>query len=32
MEPHALAFQAMGITRVAIASYYGDELNEAIVR
>jgi maleate cis-trans isomerase len=32
MEPHALALQAMGIKRVAIASYYGDELNEAIVR
>jgi len=32
MEPHALALQAMGIARVGIASYYGDELNEAIVR
>lgn len=32
MEPHAVALQAMGIKRVAIASYYGDELNEAIVR
>ncbi len=31
MEPHALALQAMGIKRVAIATYYGDELNEAIV-
>ncbi len=32
MEPHALAMQALGIQRVAIASYYGDELNQAIVR
>jgi maleate cis-trans isomerase len=32
MEPHAIALQAMSIGRVAIASYYGDELNEAIVR
>ncbi len=32
MEPHAIAMQAMGIRRVAIATYYGDELNEAIVR
>ena len=32
MEPHALALQAMGVKRVAIATYYGDELNEAIVR
>jgi maleate cis-trans isomerase len=32
MEPHALAMQAMGIRRVAIATYYGDELNQAIVR
>lgn len=31
MEPHALAMQTMGIKRVAIATYYGDELNEAIV-
>jgi maleate cis-trans isomerase len=32
MEPHALALQAMSIARVGIASYYGDELNQAIVR
>lgn len=32
MEPHVLAMQAMGIKCVAIASYYGNELNEAIVR
>jgi maleate isomerase len=31
MEPHAIAMQAMGIRRVAVATYYGDELNEAIV-
>jgi maleate cis-trans isomerase len=32
MEPHAIALQALGISRVAIASYYGPELNDAIVR
>ena len=32
MEPHALAMHSLGIQRVAIATYYGDELNEAIVR
>lgn len=32
MEPHALALQAMGARRIAVASYYGDELNQAIVR
>jgi len=32
MQPHAIALQALGIARVAIASYYGDELNDAIVR
>jgi maleate cis-trans isomerase len=32
MEPHALALLALGIQRVAIATYYGDELNDAIVR
>jgi hypothetical protein len=31
MEPHAQALVAMGIRRVAIATYYGDELNQAIV-
>jgi maleate cis-trans isomerase len=30
MEPHVIALQAIGARRVAIASYYGDELNEAI--
>src|SRR5215472_13275691 len=32
MEPHALALVALGVKRVAIATYYGDELNDAIVR
>ena len=32
MQPHAVALQTMGIKRVAIASYYGTELNDAIVR
>jgi maleate cis-trans isomerase len=32
MEPHALALLALGVKRVAIATYYGDELNNAIVR
>ena len=32
MEPHALALMALGVKRVAIATYYGDELNDAIVR
>lgn len=31
MEPHALALRAMGVRRVALATYYGDELNQAIV-
>src|SRR6267143_745768 len=31
MEPHARALLAMGVRRVAIATYYGDELNHAIV-
>lgn len=31
MEPHAAALQAMGVRRVAVATYYGDELNNAIV-
>jgi maleate cis-trans isomerase len=30
MEPHALGLMALGVKRVAIASYYGDELNNAI--
>lgn len=32
MRPHALALQRLGIRRVAVATYYGDELNDAIVR
>jgi maleate cis-trans isomerase len=32
MEPHALALVALGVRRVAIATYYGDELNDAIKR
>jgi hypothetical protein len=32
MEPHALALVALGAKRVALATYYGDELNNAIVR
>jgi maleate cis-trans isomerase len=32
MEPHALALRALGVQRVAIATYYGDELNNAIKR
>jgi len=32
MEPHALALLALGVKRVAVATYYGDELNDAIVR
>ena len=31
MEPHAIALQALGVRRVALATYYGDELNQAIV-
>ncbi len=31
MEPHALALQALGVHKVAVATYYGDELNQAIV-
>jgi len=31
MEPHGIALQAMGVRRVAVATYYGDELNQAIV-
>ena len=32
MEPHALALVALGVKRVALATYYGDELNNAIKR
>lgn len=31
MEPHAIALQALGARKVAVATYYGDELNSAIV-
>src|SRR5205814_9938242 len=31
MEPHAIALRALGVRRVAVATYYGDELNQAIV-
>jgi maleate cis-trans isomerase len=31
MEPHAIALQALGARKVAVATYYGDELNHAIV-
>lgn len=31
MEPHAVALKAMGVGRVAVATYYGEELNQAIV-
>jgi maleate cis-trans isomerase len=31
MEPHALALQALGVQRVGIATYYNDELNQAII-
>jgi maleate cis-trans isomerase len=31
MEPHAIALQTLGVRRVALATYYGSELNQAIV-
>lgn len=31
MEPHAIALQAMNVKKVAIATYYGNELNQLIV-
>ncbi len=31
MEPHAIALKAMGVRKVAVATYYGNELNQAIV-
>lgn len=31
MEPHAIALQTLGIRKVAVATYYGSELNQAIV-
>jgi maleate cis-trans isomerase len=32
MEAHAMALQALGASRVAVATYYGNELNEAVAR
>ena len=31
MEPHAIALQTLGVRKVALATYYGNELNQAIV-
>lgn len=31
MEPHAIALKSMGARKVAAATYFGDELNQAIV-
>ncbi len=31
VEPHAIALKAMGVRKVALATYYRDELNQAIV-
>ena len=31
MEPHAIALRTLGVRKVAVATYYGDELNRAIV-
>jgi maleate cis-trans isomerase len=31
MEPHAIALHALGARKIAVATYYGDELNQAIV-
>jgi maleate cis-trans isomerase len=31
MEPHAIALRALGVRKVALATYYGSELNQAIV-
>ena len=31
VEPHAIALKALGAKRVAIATYFGDELNQCIV-
>src|SRR2546426_12563744 len=31
MEPHAIALKTMGARKVAVATYYGNELNQAIV-
>jgi arylmalonate decarboxylase len=32
MEPHLIALKALGAKRVALATYYGDELNQAIIK
>jgi maleate cis-trans isomerase len=31
MEPHAIALRTLGVRKVAVATYYGHELNQAIV-
>src|ERR671923_2909486 len=31
MEPHAIALKTLGVRKVAVATYYGSELNQAIV-
>jgi maleate cis-trans isomerase len=31
VEPHPIALKAMGVKKVALATYFGDELNQAIV-
>jgi maleate cis-trans isomerase len=31
MEPHAISLRALGVRKVAVTTYYGDELNQAIV-
>src|SRR5687768_13694703 len=31
MEPHAIALKTLGVRKVAVATYYGRELNQAIV-
>lgn len=31
VEPHAIALKAMGVKKVALATYFGDELNQRIV-
>lgn len=31
VEPHAIALKALGVKKVALATYFGDELNQAIV-
>lgn len=32
VEPHPVALKAMGVKKVALATYFGDELNQAIVK